>query len=346
MTADVKALLDMLRISSPCGEEDAYADFLVKKLESLEVCESIETDIFNNVTARIPGRNAYTLMLEAHYDEIGLIVTEITEDGFIRVCGVGGADRRTMLSAEVSINGLPGIICSVPPHIMKEGGGRKVPEYEDMYIDLGLPGEEVKKHVRVGDRAVFVPGYAKLLNGRVCGGALDNKACVYAILTAVEMLKSDILAGKVDISVCILFSTREETGGQGAKTGAYRLAPDEAMITDVTFAKQALTTRPFAELGGGVVIERNAYYDKRITRKLVDIAYEKKIKHVINAEFTADGTNGDTVPYTRTGVLTSGLSLPLRYMHTPVETVDIRDIEHMARLMKAYIKEGAFWNFC
>ena len=264
MTAKTKELMEMLSHSAPCGEEHEYAEFLVQKLKALGFCENIEIDKFNNVIARIPGKNKYTLMLEAHYDEIGLVVTEITENGFLRVLRVGGTDRRTMLASEVIVNGLPGVVCSVPPHLMKPGESDKVPEYDDLYIDLGLPVDEVKKYVRIGSRAVFVPEYVQLLNSRVAGRALDNKSCVYVILTALEMLKNDIIAKNLDISLAVLFSTREEIGGQGVKVGAYHLMPDEAMVTDVTFAKQSLTSVPRAELGGGVVIERNAYYDKRM----------------------------------------------------------------------------------
>ncbi|PWM47487.1 MAG: aminopeptidase, partial [Clostridiales bacterium] len=119
MTAKTKELMEMLSHSAPCGEEHEYAEFLVQKLKALGFCENIEIDKFNNVIARIPGKNKYTLMLEAHYDEIGLVVTEITENGFLRVLRVGGTDRRTMLASEVIVNGLPGVVCSVPPHLMK-----------------------------------------------------------------------------------------------------------------------------------------------------------------------------------------------------------------------------------
>ena len=146
MTAKIKDFREILLPHSDCGHEREYAEMMAEKLRAYTDADKVTVDPMNNVIAYIGDPEKYTIMLEAHIDEISLIVQDITEEGFLKVKNVGGVDRRTLPASEVKVNGLPGIVCNIPPHLSSDP--RKVPEYEDLYIDLGLPADEVRKNVK------------------------------------------------------------------------------------------------------------------------------------------------------------------------------------------------------
>jgi len=337
MKAKSKELLSLLEKSSRCGDEFEYAAMLKDILDGTGLFGETYVDRLANVIGFIGDRSKHTVMLEAHFDEISAVVADINDKGFIRIATVGGVDRRSLLTTEVTVNGLNGVVCSVPPHLMAAGDSEKVPTFDGIYIDLGLPVEEVRKKVRTGDRVEFISHNCELLCGRVSGKALDNKACVYIILTAIAKLEKLIKSGELDVCIAVLFASQEEIGSRGAMTGTYGIDPDEAIVLDVSFAKQNGVSKA-PDLGSGVIIERSAFFDKNITRAFMDIAAKKEIKHTVEVSAAAYGTDGDTVPFVRDGIPTALLSLPLRYMHTPVEVVDMEDIESAADLICEYLK--------
>lgn len=336
MTAKIEELRELLLPYAECGDEKEFAQMLAEKLAKYTDDENITVDRMNNVTALIGDKMKKTILLEAHYDEISAIVSDISEEGFLRIAKVGGIDRRCLLSSEISVNDLDGIFCSVPPHLLKKEDAGKVPEFKDLYIDMGLNVEDVRKKVKIGDRIYFKTSVTELLNGRVSGRALDNKISVYAILVALKKLKKHIKNKELGCSIAVLFSTQEELGSRGARTGSYQLEPDEALVLDVTFAKQPDVTSQI--MGEGIVIERSTHFDRNLVRSLVSIAKKKEIKYQTNAEAISGGTDASAIHVSGSGVPTVLLSIPIRYMHTPIETGDINDVESAADLMAEYIK--------
>ncbi len=335
MTAKIKDFREILIPHSDCGHEREYAEMMAEKLRAYTDADKVTVDPMNNVIAYIGDPDKYTIMLEAHIDEISLIVHDITEDGFLRVKNVGGVDRRTLPSSEVLVNGLPGIVCNTPPHLSTDP--RKVPEYEDLYIDLGLSADEVKKLVKIGDRVYSTAGIVELQNGRVAARAHDDRICAYSILTALKKLSTYIKNGSLDCCIAVLFATQEELGSRGAKVGTYTIDPDEALVLDVTLAAEQ-GVKSSIKVGEGPVIERSGYFDRQMIRDLCNIAKEKNIKYQNDVSVRSGGTDAAAVHMTCAYVSTVLISLPLRHMHTPYEVIDIADVESTASLMAEYIK--------
>lgn len=338
MTADRKKLESLLQLDSGSGDEATYARHLYGALQQTGLFQDIRLDRMNNVIA-CTGNKKRQLLLEAHFDEISLIVCGIDPTGFIRVQSVGGTDRRCFPSSEVFVNGLPGIFCSVPPHLAKSGEKDRIPTLQDMYIDLGLNCDTVRQKVHIGDRVRLNAGVSRLLDGRLAAKALDNKAGVYTVFAALEMLSDKILTDALGCDISVLFSAQEEPGCRGAVVGAHSLRPDTAICIDMTFAAQP-GVEDCPELGSGVVIERSAFFDKNLTRRLMTIADKCKIPHTVNVQSGRSGTDGDVVGLHCAGVPTAVLSVPIRNMHTPVEVCDMTDIESAAKLICAYAKEA------
>lgn len=305
-----------------------------------EYVPQVHTDRLGNVWGVVPATidEAPTLLLEAHLDEIGFVVTGVTDDGFLRVSSCGGIDERTLAAAEVVVlcePPLPGVFCSTPPHLA--GEGNKLLITEERGIDVGLPAELVRERVPVGTRAVFAPHFDRLLGDRVCAKALDDRAGVAAIFRALELVRNSERACRV----AVLFSVQEEVGTRGVAPATFAIHPDAAIATDVSFAHT-----PDADpaqcgiLGGGVMLGISPVLDANLTNQLRRLAEKEEISLQYEVMGGSTGTDADKISVVREGVPTALLSIPLRYMHTPTEVVDLKDIEAVARLMAAQIREG------
>ncbi len=297
-------------------------------------------DDFGSVIGFIGDRDngRKTLLLDAHIDEIGLVVTYIDDDGFIKVGNVGGIDRRLLLAQTVVIHGkkaVLGVVSTLPPHI--DTDSKKTPKLDDIAIDTGYTKAELEKLVSLGDSVTFQSEAMPLIGTKITGKSLDDKAGVACILYALELLKGAELA----YNIAVLFSTQEEVGERGAKIAAQSIAADEALVMDVSFAKTP-DSSPYKtwKLGGGVMIGYSAVLSRRMSDKLVRIANEKSIPCQIEVMPSETGTNADNIAVSGIGVKAVTLSIPLRYMHTPVEIVDTEDIVAVGRLIAEYAKEG------
>ncbi len=293
-------------------------------------------DAFGNVTAVVEsGRaGAKTLLLDAHIDQIGMIVTYIDNGGFIKVGACGGLDMRTMLAQSVTVHGteaVQGVVCTLPPHVSKDHS--KVPEIDELAIDIGMTKERAEKIISLGDR-VTVNSCFRELSRLVSAPSVDDRAGICVILRALEMLKGKALA----CNVAICFSAQEETGERGIKQAAYRLAPDEAIAVDVSFGRTPDSdVHETALMGSGAMIGVSAVLDRGMTRRLKSLAADNNIPYTLEVMPSSTGTNADAIAVTRSGVKCCTVSIPIRYMHTPVESVDINDIEAAAQLIAAYI---------
>lgn len=298
--------------------------------------EAISVDINRNLIVTL-GNEGRHIMLDAHFDEIGFIVTYVNDDGFIRIANVGGAYVGSMFGAKLDIlcdKPCVGVVVTTPPHLQKEKA-ESLPDITDIWVDTGL-GKAAKKRIKPGDVAVKRRKSACLTETRITGKALDNRAGAAVLLSVIDKLKSKALNKKVSI----VFSAQEEVGTRGAGCAAFELAPDEAIVVDVSFANQrGVAKEKCGILGGGPMIGISPILSREMFEKLKSAAENNKIPYNVEVMAGRTGTNSDPISITRNGVKTGLVSVPLRNMHTSSEIVDIRDIENAAELIALYIGE-------
>ncbi len=302
-------------------------------------CDMVKTDAMGNVIAWRRGKREGlpTVMLEAHIDEIGFVVTGVDDHGFIKVSNCGGVDNRVLTASEVTVYGdrpYAGLFCSVPPHL----GGGDMPQVKDRGIDVSMTAEQAKECIPVGAPVSFRKAYKPLLGTRVCATSLDDRAGVATVLYCLELLKDE----ELPVNVAVLFSVQEELGTRGAPPAAFAIDPQVAVSVDVSFAASAMENGAItAKLGKGPMVGMSPSLNVAISRKMAALAKAQNIPFQYEGMGGSTGTNADKIGVVRGGVKTALLSVPLRYMHTPVEVADLEDIENTARLMAAFVKEGS-----
>lgn len=289
-----------------------------------------------NVIGKIKGAGNYTLMLEAHIDEVGFVVTDIDSDGFLTVKNCGGIDLRTLPSRTVIIHGkekVVGVFCATPPHL---GGPKEYDDISALKIDT-LLGEKAKEIISVGDLVTFNQKAADLCDNRITGKSLDNRAGVVCILELAHRLQGK----KLPVNVVFALTDMEELGNRGAKTTVFDVSPDEAIVLDVSFADAPdVPSNESGKLSGGAMIGMSPILDKSISKELVSIAKENNMPYQTEVMGGRTGTNSDVISISKSGVKTGLVSIPLRNMHTDVEIVDIKDIENVCDLLEKYILKG------
>ena len=281
--------------------------------------------------------DAKAILLDAHLDEIGLIVSGI-EKGFLRVRAVGGVDPRILPNQRVTVWGraaLPGLICTLPPHIQTPADQEKSTPIADLWIDVGLNQATAEAETPVGSPVTFDSQYTLLQGGCAAGKSLDDRAGFAALLYAADLLKNEDL----DADLYILGSTREEFSLAGAKVAAYALAPDCCVAVDVTHGRTPDGPKDETfPLGGGPVIGIGPNMTGWVTKRLTEKAGELGLAHQSEVMSGHSGTNAWQMQVSREGVPTGVLSIPLRYMHTPYEVVKLSDIEEVGALLAAFVK--------
>lgn len=302
---------------------------------------SVKTDALGNILGNTG--EGYTVMLDAHMDQIGLVVTTVDEDGFLKVAKTGGSDLRVMTAAQVTVHGekdIYGVITSTPPHLQKKESDGKADKIDDISVDIGLKHDEAVKIVKPGDRITFRGPFDKLLGNRVASPCIDDRAGMAVILRCLEMLED-----KKTCCICVMFSVQEETGGSGAMTGAFAIQPDEALACDVTFASApGVSGEKYPQLGCGPLVGYSPVLDRQISVRLTCLAKEKNIPSKEEVMGSRTGTNCDKIQVSGKGIRTALLSVPIRNMHTAAEVADLEDIENTARLMAEYILERSAEN--
>jgi putative aminopeptidase FrvX len=276
------------------------------------------------------------LMLAAHMDEIGLMVTGI-DKGFLRITRVGGTDERVLLGQEVIVHGqrdLPGVVATRPPHVLEQAERKKTVPWDKLFVDVGLPAPEVEQVVAVGDLITIQREMAVLKNQRVAGKAFDNRASVAALTLTLEQLAST----QHPWDVWAVATVQEETGLKGAVTAAYGVAPDAAVAVDATFGKQpSVQDVDSFPLGEGPTIGIGPNFHPRLTARLRKTADTHEIKYHMEPVPGRSGTDAWAIQVSREGVPTALLCIPVRYMHQPVETLDVLDVERTGRLLTAFV---------
>lgn len=324
-------------LPGPSGYETAVFQWAADYLRPL--ADEVETDALGNLRAirRCGQPGARLVVLDAHMDEIGFVVTGV-KDGFLTFDMLGGVDPRMLPTREVRVLSDPplfGVIDTMPPHLIEpEEEGKSIPA-DRLYIDVGLTQEAAEKAVPVGTAVVYASGCDELCAGQLCGKALDDRACAAIIIKVFETLA----AKSLNVDLCCLLSTQEEVGRRGAAVGAYALQPDVALVVDVTHAKTPDGKEALTEGQKGAAIGVGPNLNRAVTRDLFRIAEERGIAHQTEPLPGDSGTNAAAIQIARQGVATGLVSLPLKYMHTPVETVWTADMEAIEALLTAYVEE-------
>ncbi len=328
----------LAQAAGPAGAEGSAARLAMELLGDYAPARQ---DGLGSVIAELGDRRSKEhILLDAHIDEIGMIVTRVDDKGFLHVDHTGGVDRRTLAGAEVVVIGrrkLMGVICSTPPHL--SDGGRNVPEWSGIYVDIGYPCEKAKDLVPPGSRVVVRSRVSRLLGDRITGKALDNRAGAASLIRTVELLEPD--SAHLPCRVTILLSVQEEVGGQGAGAAAFALNPSQAVAVDVSFAGQpGVRKEQSGVLGKGPMIGISPILDRDITNMLRSVANEKHIAHQLEVMGGRTGTNADNISISRSGIRCGLCSIPLRNMHTAAEVVDKNDIENTAQLLAEFVRKG------
>lgn len=301
-------------------------------------------DAFGNVIGNIGQRceGKPHVLLDAHIDQIGFIVTYITDSGFLKVSNCGGLDRRLFLAQEVTVLGkraIKGVITSTPPHLEKDN--KTVPEIDDIYIDIGMTKEAAEKIVSYGDRVIINSNFVNLLGDRVTSKAIDDRSGVVSILYALDKIKGKDLP----CSVSVLFSAQEETGERGAKTAVYDINPDIAIAVDVSFGLTSEDSEyKCGKITKGVMIGVAPSLNRKLSNEMIRLAKKANIPYQLEIMNGETGTNADAFSISRSGVKAVTLSIPLKYMHTPVEVISIKDIETTGDLIAEYLLNGGADN--
>ena len=321
-------------VGAPSGFEGPAAAEARTLLEPL--MDEVWIDRLGNLVGvrRCGKPGAKKLLLDAHLDEVGLTVTGI-EDGFLRFAAIG-VDARMLPDREVTVLADPplrGVVACLPPHVLSAEDREKAPKVEEMYLDVGLGQEEAERRIPLGTPVVYKSNYLRLGERQLCSKAMDDRACFEALLRTVELLRDK----ELDVDLYVLGSTREEVGGMGARVVTQAIAPDCCVAVDVTFGRTPDTPKNEAMvMGGGPAVGIGPNCARWMVRRLLDGAEQEQIPVQKEVMEGSSGTNGWTMQICNEGVATAVVSIPLKYMHTPVEVVERSDIEDTARLLAAF----------
>ncbi|MPM68242.1 putative aminopeptidase YsdC [bioreactor metagenome] len=277
-------------------------------------------------------------MVMAHLDEIFMSVTAIKENGFLEFRG-NGIDVKTLVSQEVVVHGekdILGIIGIKPPHLMKDEERNKAITLESLLIDTGYSKEALEKIVKIGDYVTVKRGFRELLNDNVTCKALDDRAGVASLYTCAKELKNV----NHDLDVYFVCSAQEEVGHRGAKTASNSINPDIGIAVDVTFDSGKMGAQERENnLGGGPVICIGPNIHPKLREKLTEVAEEYNIPYQVEVEPGDTGTDAWDIQIAGEGIPTLLISIPLKYMHTSVEVVNMKDIKNTGRIMAKLIEK-------
>jgi endoglucanase len=288
----------------------------------------------NVIGVKTVDPNAETLLLDAHLDEIGIMITgqsdEHLPNGFLKFITLGGIDPRMLMAREFKLStGHYGVIACLPPHVQAKDDSDKCVPADELFLDTGLDDASV---IPVGTVGVFAADAYNAGQNFIVGKALDDRACFMVILRALELVK------KLKVNIVVVGSVQEEVGGRGAKIAGYAIAPDYCVAVDVThgYTPDAPKDRTY-KVGGGPCIGVGPNMSKSLSDKLKKIAVRKEIPYQIEVMGADTRTNGWIYNTIRDGIPTAELYLPLKYMHSPVEMIHKEDFENTAKLLAAFI---------
>lgn len=344
MTKQLQFLNQLLEAPSVSGYEEAASNVFLNYVAPYVY--KTEVDVLNNTYAYAGNPEAETtIMVEAHIDEIGFQVLHISKEGFLYVRKNGGIDLCCIPGSQVQVLAndgtvIPGVIGKKPIHLISADDRKKAPDLDKLWVDTGLPVEEVRQRISVGDPVCFAPNVMMLGEHKITSKGLDDKIGVYVVAEVLRKLSRR----KVNVKVCGVASSQEEVGCRGAVVGSANVVPDYSISLDVTFATDVpdCPAHKHGEviLGKGVVITKHLDSNRKFAQLAEKVAQECKILHQLSANNSATGgTNAAKIQLSNTGVRSLLLSIPNRYMHTPAEICDMRDINAAVDLIVELVAE-------
>jgi putative aminopeptidase FrvX len=301
------------------------------------------SDTYGNCVAVLNQGGSPRLMLAGHADEIAMAVNYITDEGFIYVRKMGGVDAAITKAQRVTLHTrtgpVKGVVGNVAPHLMKEDKDPKPPKIHDLFLDIGASSrKEAEKLVRVGDPITLVDEFDLLRNDLAVARAFDNRIGTFAVAEALRLLKES--KAKLHAEVCAVSNVQEEVGLLGARQIAYSLKPDIALVVDVTHATDyPNVNKPQhgeVKVGAGPSLTHGGCNHPEVVARLEQVAQSKKITLQHEAMSSTSGTDTDAIFWTRGGIASALVSLPNRYMHSPVEVVSLKDLELIPELLAAF----------
>ncbi len=331
-----EVLKDLTGAGGVSGAEYSAAEAAEKYLSRYG---KVHTDALGSLICEIDGKGPH-ILLDAHIDRVGMIVTSVTEEGFLRVAACGGIDNRTLCAQQVTVHGvrdIKGVIISTPVHLQNGSDDKKAMKTDEAIIDIGMDYEKACEAVTPGDRVTVCSGFIPLAGDRISCHAFDDRAGMAAIIYALDILKNKECNQKITVS----FSSLEETTEGGAAAASFSAEADEFIAVDVSFAATPDSkTYECGVLGKGPMIGVAPSLTREVSEKLKMLAAEKKIPYQLEIMGGKTGTNADVMSISGKGMKSGLISIPLRYMHTGVEVIALSDVENTAMLIADYILDG------
>jgi putative aminopeptidase FrvX len=346
---DFQIIKNLTEIQSCSGDEEKIRQYIQKTIEAH--CERVETDILGNLYCFIKGKkeidgSKLKVLFDSHMDEIGFMVRYIDKNGFVRFSQVGGQNPRILPGQKVTIHTssteeIIGIIGEKPIHLLSQEERKKTHKIEDLFIDCGFSSEEeAKKYISVGDYIILKQECIAFKdNKRICSKAFDDRAGCFVLIKLIMEVSE--LKEKIDKDLIFVFATQEEIGVRGATVGAYKISPDIAIAVEVTHAIDfpGISKDKYFEskLGSGVSISVGPNLYPKLTKLLINVAKEEKIPYILEAEPYPTPTDARAIQTTKTGIPCALVTMPLRYMHSPVEIIEYQDMIHTIHLLKSFL---------
>jgi putative aminopeptidase FrvX len=344
----LKFLKNLVNTPSPSGHEArgqrVWLDYVTP------FADETYSDAYGNAVAVLNKGGSPRLMLAGHADEIGMVVNYISKEGFIYVRRLGGVDPAITKAQRITIHSkrgpVKGVVGNVAPHLTKQEGERKVPKIEDLFIDIGVSSRhQAEKLIQIGDPITVAVDFDVLREDIVVARAFDNRIGTFAVAEALRLLSAS--KGELKAEVCAVSNIMEEVGLLGARQIAYSLQPDIALVVDVTHATDYPTVSQIQHgrvaLGKGPTLTHGGCNHPNVIERIEAVAKKKKIDLQHEAMSATSGTDTDVIFWTRGGIPSGLISLPNRYMHSPVELICLRDLEQIPELMAGFalsLKKG------
>jgi len=344
MSHGVEFLERLLNAAGPSGFETAPARVWREEAESFAT--EVWTDVTGNSIASLNPQGKPRVMMAGHIDEIGLQVTYVDEKGFVFFDEIGGWDSQVLVGQRVRVLGrdgvIPGVMGKKPIHLLKPDERDKATKTRDLWVDLGASSakEVLDLGVRIGDPMVLDAGMIRLAGDRIVSRAIDNRIGAYVVLEALRLLTED----PPEVAAFAVATVQEEIGfsGGGARSSAYSIEPDVALVVDVTFSTDVpdIEKKELGDhqIGGGPVLSRGSANHPVVFEGLVAAAEAEGIPFTLQATPRSTRTDADGIHLVRFGVPTGLVSVPNRYMHSPNELVSLADLDQTARLLAAYVR--------
>jgi putative aminopeptidase FrvX len=346
--ASLNFLKTLVNTPSPVGHETrgqrVWLDYAKR------FADETFSDAYGNCVAVLNQGGGPRLMLAAHADEIAMAVNYIDDNGFLYVRRMGGVDAAITKAQRVVIHTrrgpVKGVVGNVAPHLTKPDGEPKLPKIHDIFMDIGAGNRAAaEKLVRIGDPITLVDEFDILRGDLAVARAFDNRIGTWSVAEALRLLQES--GRKLHVEICAVSNVQEEVGLLGARQIAYSLKPDLALVVDVTHATDYPTVSKAqhgdVKIGGGPALTHGGCNHPEVVARLEQVAKAKKIPLQHEAMSSTSGTDTDVIFWTRGGIASALISLPNRYMHSPVEVVSLKDLEQIPQLLAAFalsVKKG------